>query len=59
VKVHYLGENLAVLYGTESRIEKDKDGKERMRSLIWTDTWLKRNGKWQVIAAQDNWAESK
>jgi len=59
VRVHFFGENVAVLYGSEGRIEKDKDGRERTRSLIWTDTWLKRNGKWQIIAAQDNWAESK
>jgi hypothetical protein len=58
VRVHFFGENLAVLYGSESRVEKDDKG-ERTRSLIWTDTWLKRDGKWQVIAAQDNWAESK
>jgi len=57
--VHFFGEDLAVLYGSESRVEKDKKGTEPTRSLIWTDTWLKRDGKWQVIAAQDNWAESK
>jgi hypothetical protein len=59
VKVHFFGEDLAVLYGSESRVEKDNHGMERTRSLIWTDTWLKRDGKWQIIAAQDNWAESK
>ncbi len=59
VKVHYFGENLALLYGSESRVEKGKDGKDHTLSLIWTDTWLKRDGKWQVIAAQDNWAEGK
>ena len=59
VSVHFFGENLAVLYGSESRVEKDAKGMEHTRSLIWTDTWLKRDGKWQVIAAQDNWAESK
>ena len=21
--------------------------------FVWTDTWLKRNGRWQIIAAQD------
>lgn len=21
--------------------------------FVWTDTWMKRNGKWQIIAAQD------
>jgi hypothetical protein len=59
VKVHYFGENLAVLYGSESRVEKGKDGQEKTLGLIWTDTWLKRNGKGQVIAAQDSWAEKK
>jgi hypothetical protein len=48
-----------VLYGSESRVGKDNKGMERTPSLIWTDTWLKRDGKWQVTAAQDNWAESQ
>jgi uncharacterized protein DUF4440 len=59
VRVHFFGENVAVLYGSESRVEKGKDGKEVPRRLVWTDTWLKRNGKWQVVAAQDNWTEKK
>jgi hypothetical protein len=59
VRVHFFGENVAVLYGSESRVEKGTGGKEENRVLIWTDTWLKRNGKWQVIAAQDNWAQKK
>ena len=59
VRVHFFGENVAVLYGSESRVEKGKDGNDAPRKLVWTDTWLKRNGKWQIIAAQDNWAESK
>ena len=21
--------------------------------FVWTDTWLKRNGKWQIVAAED------
>jgi ketosteroid isomerase-like protein len=58
-KVHFFGDNLAVLYGTESRIQKESDGSERTRSLIWTDTWLKRNARWQIIAAQDMWAPTK
>ena len=32
---------------------KDSNGKETKRCLIWTDTWLKRAGKWQIMAAQD------
>jgi len=52
-KVHFFGENIAVVYGSESSIRKASDGKEHTRTLVWTDTWLKRNGRWQVVAAQD------
>ncbi len=53
VKVHYFGANMAVLYGSESAIVKGKDGKEFTRKLTWVDTWLKRDGKWQIVAAED------
>ena len=52
-KVRFFGESLAMVYGSESSVRKAKDGSDRPRCLIWTDTWLKRNGKWQIIAAQD------
>ena len=44
--------NLAIASGSESRV-KTKDGKDSVETLIWTDTWLKRNGRWQIIAAVD------
>ena len=52
-KVRFFGDDLAMVYGSESSARKAKDGAERSRCLIWTDTWLKRNGNWQIIAAQD------
>lgn len=52
-KVRLFGDNLAMVYGSESSVRKAKDGTEKSRCLIWTDTWLKRNGRWQIIAAQD------
>jgi hypothetical protein len=52
-KVRFFGDNVALIYGSESRILKSKDGKEARRCQIWTDTWLKRNGKWQIVASQD------
>jgi hypothetical protein len=58
-KVHFFGENIAVVYGSESSIRKASDGKEYTRSLVWTDTWLKRNGSWQVVAAQDMRTDGK
>lgn len=57
VKIHFFGDNLAIAYGNESSIRKGADGTEYKRCLAWTDTWLKRDGKWQIIAAQDNVVE--
>ena len=53
VKVRFFGDSIAIAYGAESAVSKAKDGKETKRCLIWTDTWLKRAGKWQIVAAQD------
>jgi hypothetical protein len=53
VKVRFFGDSIAVAYGAESAVSKAKDGKETKHCLIWTDTWLKRAGKWQIVAAQD------
>ncbi len=52
-RVRFFGDNLAIVYGSERSLRKGRDGKERPRCLIWTDTWLKRDNKWQIIAAQD------
>jgi hypothetical protein len=53
VKVRFFGDSIAIAYGAESKMEKANDGKDTKRCLIWTDTWLKRAGKWQIVAAQD------
>jgi hypothetical protein len=52
-KVRFFGDNVAIIYGSERAVRKGKDGTENLRCLIWTDTWLKRGGKWQIVAAQD------
>jgi Domain of unknown function (DUF4440) len=59
VKVHFFGDSIALLYGSESAVWKISGGKERTRKLVWTDTWLKRNGKWQIVAAEDMPVEAK
>ena len=41
---------LTIAQGGETVIRKDGSRK----SLIWTDVWLLRNGKWQIVASQDN-----
>ena len=52
-KVRFFGDNVAVVYGSENSFRKASDGKEFARGLVWTDTWLKRDGKWQIVAVQD------
>ena len=52
--VRFFGPNVAVMYGAESKTVALADGKQERRCLVWTDTWLRRNGKWQIIAVQDN-----
>jgi Domain of unknown function (DUF4440) len=52
-RVRFYGDNLAMIYGSETSVRKDKAGKEYNRKLVWTDTWVKRSGKWQIIAVQD------
>jgi len=52
-RVRFYGADVAMIYGKETSLRTPKDGKEYRRTLIWTDTWLKRDGKWQIIAVQD------
>ena len=53
-KVRFLAENVAIIYGSEHAIGKDKVHPEVKQCQVWTDTWLKRDGKWRIVAAQDN-----
>jgi hypothetical protein len=52
-RVRFYGNTVAMIYGSETSVRKQKDGKEFDRTLIWTDTWLRRDGKWQIIGVQD------
>ena len=53
------GEDVAIIYGSEHAIGKDKTHPEAKQCQVWTDTWLKRDGKWQIAAAQDNKVDCK
>jgi hypothetical protein len=53
------GEDVAIIYGSEHAIGKDKAHPDAKQCQVWTDTWLKRNGKWQIAAAQDNKVDCK
>jgi hypothetical protein len=53
------GEDVAIIYGSEHAIGKDKAHPEAKVCQVWTDTWLKRGGKWQIVASQDNRVDCK
>jgi hypothetical protein len=59
VTVHFFGDSMAILYGSESAIHTEADGRRHTVKLTWTDTWLKRNGNWQIVAAEDMPSELK
>ena len=48
VEIRFYGDT-AVAQGNESW--KKKDG--TVGRFVWTDTWVKRDGKWQIVAAED------
>jgi Domain of unknown function (DUF4440) len=52
-EVRFFGSSTAIIYGSETGLESAPAGKPERYCLIWTDTWLKRGGKWQIVAAQD------
>jgi hypothetical protein len=51
VKVSFYG-NMAIARGSETW--ERRSGDMLKGRYVWTDTWLLRNNKWQIIAAQDN-----
>ena len=58
-KVRFFGDDLAMVYGSERSARKTKDGPEESRCLIWTDTWLRRSGKWQNHRGEDTQFDCK
>ncbi|MHA6206247.1 nuclear transport factor 2 family protein [Dyella soli] len=55
--VRFFSADVAVVYGSESKTVALPDSKHERRCLVWSDMWLRRNGKWQIIAVQDNRVE--
>jgi ketosteroid isomerase-like protein len=49
VKIRFFGDNTAVAQGSESWVRRNG---ERGR-FVWTDTWILRNDRWQIVAAED------
>lgn len=48
VDVRFFGDT-AIAHGSEAWVRKDGSSGR----YVWTDVWVKRNGQWQVVAAQD------
>ena len=58
-KVRFFGDTLAVVYGSEHAVGKDKSQPNAKVCQVWTDTWLKRGDTWQIIASHDNRVECR
>jgi hypothetical protein len=56
-KVRFFGDTVAVVYGREHAVGKDKSQPNAKVCQVWTDTWLERGGTWQIIASHDNRVE--
>jgi len=50
IRIRFPTPDLAIAQGGETAVNKDGS----RRSLIWTDTWLLRAGKWQIVTSQDS-----
>ena len=48
-KVRVYGKNFVVANGDYHGAGKDKDGKPFSRKFRFTNVWVRRNGKWQVV----------
>ena len=51
--VRFFSADSAVVFGKESKTVPLAEGKVERRCLVWTDTWIRHAGKWQMIAVQD------
>jgi|SRR5215471_17091502 hypothetical protein len=50
IKVRFYGDT-AVAQGSETW--ERRTGDPLRGRFVWTDTWLRRKGKWQIVAAED------
>jgi ketosteroid isomerase-like protein len=50
MKLRFYGD-AAVAQGNESW--ERRTGTQKRGRFVWTDTWIRRNGKWQIVAAED------
>jgi hypothetical protein len=58
-EVRFFGDTVAIVYGREHAVGKDKSQPDAKVCQVWTDTWLKRGGTWLIIASHDNRVECR
>ena len=56
-KVRVYSKDFAVTTGDMSTAGKDKDGKPFSRKSRFTNVWVRKSGKWQVVAGHASWLE--
>ncbi len=50
--VRMIGDDSGVVTGTYRLAGREQDGKPFDRTIAYTDVWVKRDGRWQVLASQ-------
>ena len=45
--------NTAVANGSETWVRRDAENKLYKGKFVWTDTWVERNKRWQIVSAED------
>ena len=57
--MRFFGDSVALVYGGEHAVGKDKSLPNAKVFQIWTDTRVKRSCIWQIIASHDNRVECR
>jgi hypothetical protein len=52
INIRFFGDSTAVAQGSETWTKR-KDLAQTTGRFVWTDTWVRRNGQWQIVAAED------
>jgi ketosteroid isomerase-like protein len=58
INIRFFGDSIAVAQGSETWTKR-KDSGQTTGRFVWTDTWIRRNGQWQIVAAEDVIAPSE
>ncbi len=58
IHIRFFGDSTAVAQGSETWTKR-KDSEQTTGRFVWTDTWVRRNGQWQIVAAEDVIAPSE